>query len=360
MHKAYDSVRSKIYLPKIIHVIGTNGKGTTGRYLAQMLQACGFSTGHYTSPHIMAFNERIWLNGTPVSDEALETAFNELIGFLDMKWQESLSYFEFTTLLAMVAFKSCDYVVLEAGLGGEYDATAVFDNILTVVTPIGLDHADFLGTTPGDVALTKINAVQKQAVTARQSDDVMEVIRKRAREVPFDLYNVDLEAKDLQIVENFAQRAEAEYLVDNFSLALAAVRSVGIRKDLASFRPATLFGRLTQIAPNVTIDVGHNLLAALAIKKHYRKSKVNLVYNTLADKSYHEILQTLQSVIDTVYIIDIDDERALKKEQLIKSLEDLAIPYQDFNAIEPDKNYLVFGSFVVVEAFLRRTDHADG
>lgn len=143
MPRIYEKIKDVLPTPKIIHIIGTNGKGTSGRFLANALYSIGFNTGHYTSPHILEFNERIYLNDKNITDTALEMAHIELQAILDADDADSLSYFEYTTLLGMIVFKECDYVVMEAGLGGEHDATAVFEKILTLVTPIAYDHEAF-------------------------------------------------------------------------------------------------------------------------------------------------------------------------------------------------------------------------
>ncbi len=168
MPKAWDSIKERIKLPKIIHIVGTNGKGSTGRFLAHYLYKCSFNIGHYSSPHILRFNERIWLNGNDVSDETLEKAHKELSKLLNTKYLETLSYFEYTTLLGMVIFQKCEYLVLEAGLGGEFDATSVFENILTLVTTIGMDHTSFLGESISEIATTKLKAVQQRAIISKQ------------------------------------------------------------------------------------------------------------------------------------------------------------------------------------------------
>ena len=145
MPRAWESVREHFTLPTIIHVIGTNGKGSTGRFLAHYLYKIGHRVGHYSSPHISKFNERIWIDGADIPDTILEQTHEKLQTFLSDEFIESLSYFEYTTLLGMLAFEGFEYVVLEAGLGGEYDATAVFGSDLTLITPISLDHEAFLG-----------------------------------------------------------------------------------------------------------------------------------------------------------------------------------------------------------------------
>ena len=164
MPRIWARVKKHFNLPKIIHIVGTNGKGSSGRFLAYYLYKSGFKTGHYTSPHILKFNERIWIDGKDIDDESLEKFHESLLLILSKEEADSLSYFEYTTLLAVFSMQKCDYIVLEAGLGGEYDATSVFDNILTLVTSIDFDHKAFLGESIEEIARTKLNAVKRAMI----------------------------------------------------------------------------------------------------------------------------------------------------------------------------------------------------
>jgi len=168
VHHAYAMLKPHIKRPKTVHIVGTNGKGSTGRMIAHLAWKRGVSVGHYTSPHILKFNERIWLNGLDASDEVLEAAHQRLFSILGQEMSEALSYFEYTTLLAFVVFEKCDLMVLEAGLGGEFDATNVCDKELSVITPIGIDHQAFLGESIEEIASTKIRSIQKLALLAPQ------------------------------------------------------------------------------------------------------------------------------------------------------------------------------------------------
>lgn len=353
MHKAYKQVKNALPKPRIVHLIGTNGKGSTGRYLADMLFSFGIKVGHYTSPHIISFNERIWINGQVADDALLDEAFDGLMRVLDSSFQDSLSYFEFTTLVAMMAFKECNVVVLEAGLGGEHDATSVFTNELTLLTPVGLDHADFLGDTIEEVATSKIRGIQKAVITAEQLPEVREILEQEAVKSTFTIEDIKLDDRDLKSLKDFENSGKASYLVRNFSHALAALRFLGFKQRVNGKKMTTLFGRLTALDKNLTIDVGHNLLAAKEILKYYGKSKVNLVYNTLADKDYEKILALLKPILSKVFIIDIDDERAVEKEILQTTLEHLEIEHEIFTEVNSGMKTLVFGSFTVVEAFLK-------
>lgn len=358
MPRVYENIQSYFKTPKIIHLIGTNGKGTTGRFLATALHSLGFRTGHYTSPHILNFNERIWLNGEDASDGLLDNAHKELLNILAKDEADSLSYFEYTTLLAMWIYQDEDYVVLEAGLGGEHDATAVFPKTLTLVTPIDIDHEAFLGDTVEKIAKTKLNAVQNRAILANQKhEDVYSVAEELEREKSIEFHRVDqlINAEDKKKLNTISKKLSlAPYLTDNLKLAISALNYLDIKYSVDNFEGSKLFGRLTQLSQNILVDVGHNVLAASSILSALEGEKYVLIYNSFKDKNYKEILSILKPIISYVEIIKIVDQRAENVELLKEVLGDLGIVHQMFDRIDKNKNknYLVFGSFSVVESFL--------
>ncbi|WP_246032269.1 bifunctional folylpolyglutamate synthase/dihydrofolate synthase [Sulfurimonas crateris] len=357
MPRVYEKVKAALPTPKIVHIIGTNGKGTTGRFLADALFSIGYSTGHYTSPHILEFNERIYMDGKNASDSELQEAHQELQEILRKDYATSLSYFEYTTLLAMLVFRKCDYVVMEAGLGGEHDATAVFPKTLTLVTPIAYDHEAFLGSNIKEIATTKLNAVQKSAILGVQKyEEVYRAAERLAAEKLLNIYRVDeiLDESDRKIRDEVAKRYSlAPYLIQNLSLSIAALKFLGLDYSAENFSCEQLFGRLTKIAKNITIDVGHNVLAAQSIADALKGEKVVLVYNSYRDKNYQEILKVLKPILLHVEIIAINDQRAASIEDIKTVLTNIGVKYKQFKAIKSEFNYLVFGSFSVVETFLR-------
>ena len=357
MPRVYNSIKQHLKLPKIIHLIGTNGKGTTGRFLASSLYSLGFKTGHYTSPHILLFNERIWLDGHNVSDAQLDEKHQELLSFLTKEDSAALSYFEYTTLLAMVIYKDVDYLVLEAGLGGEHDATSVFPNILTLITPIDIDHEAFLGNTIKAIATTKLNAVQTQAILAKQEHSDVDSVAKgieTQKNISFTSLESYIKEQDREKIELIAkENSLAPYLKDNLTLAIAALNYLKIDYSVVSFKNSRLYGRLTQISENILLDVGHNLLAASSIAISLKGFKYTLVYNSYKDKNYKEILKVLKPIINEVEVIAIADQRGESLVVMHKTLDELGIKNKEFVKIDKKKNYLVFGSFSVAEAFLK-------
>ena len=357
MPRVYEKIKSEFKIPKIIHLIGTNGKGTTGRFLASALYSLGFRTGHYTSPHILNFNERIWLNGEEVSDETLNSAHTQLLKILTREDANSLSYFEYTTLLAMWIYQELDYIILEAGLGGEFDATAVFDKELTLVTPIDIDHQAFLGNTVKEIAKTKLNAVRKVAILANQiHEEVYEIAQDISKKQAYKFNRVDdyIKSEDKEKIEDISNKLSlAPYLRDNLKLAISALNFFNIEYKVENFINSRLFGRLSHINENIIVDVGHNTLAATSILNALKGDKYILVYNSYKDKNYKEILTVLKPIISHVEIIKISDERAERQELLQEIIQDLGIVHKKFNKVDKNKKYLVFGSFSVVESFLK-------
>ncbi|HIP62086.1 MAG TPA: bifunctional folylpolyglutamate synthase/dihydrofolate synthase [Sulfurovum sp.] len=361
VHSAYAVLEPHIKRPTTVHIIGTNGKGSTGRMIAHLAYKSGLSVGHFSSPHILKFNERIWIDGFDSLDEVLEVAHQKLFAILGLDMSDALSYFEYTTLLAFVVFENCDLMVLEAGLGGEFDATNVCDKELTVITPIGIDHQAFLGDTIEEIASTKIRSIQKKALLAPQVyDEVVKVAKEIADDVGATLvvalkYLGNHEGCPYDMLQQITKiKGWGDYLVDNATVALQALDILNIDCDVNDLKTLELFGRFYALTPNIRIDVGHNPLAASAIVKAL-DAKVVLIYNSLDDKDYSQVLQILKPKIKRVEIISIDSQRALPLSELESTLKKLDIKYSYFeNNIEEDENYLVFGSFYVVEEFLKQ------
>ena len=357
MPRVYKKIQHKLPKVKVIHLVGTNGKGTTGRFLASALYAKGFRVGHYTSPHILKFNERIWLNGSHVSDELLNQAHIYLQELLSKEDADALSYFEYTTFIAMLIFHACDYVVLEAGLGGEFDATAVFDKELTLVTPIDFDHEAFLGSNIVEIATTKLNAIQNNAIlSAQKFSQVKDVAMQLSKDKKLNILEAEtfLDTHDYKKIKKIAKNLQlAAYLIQNLRLSIAAMKFFGIEYGVDDFANARLFGRLSTVDENVIVDVGHNPLAAASIREALIGEKYILVYNSYKDKNYKEILSILKPLIKHVEIIDVYDVRVESQELLKHTLKELHIEYKAFNYVQSGLKYLVFGSFSVVEAFLK-------
>ncbi|MGM0519447.1 MAG: bifunctional folylpolyglutamate synthase/dihydrofolate synthase [Campylobacterota bacterium] len=345
--KAWYLLEQKIKMPYVIHIVGTNGKGTTGRFLATYLYRKKYRVLHYSSPHIINFNERIWKNGSDIDDKSLQKAHEFLQDIFDIELLKVLTYFEYTTLLALYLSKDIDYLVLEAGLGGEFDATNVVKNQLSLITTIGLDHQEFLGDTIEKIATTKMRSCDtKMIIGYQENKEVLDYAKEVQKQ----------KSIELKVVEDFDKYKFDDsfplYLKRNLALVTACLEELGVDIDTSYFTNIKLFGRCEKIASNITIDVGHNPLAANALLKEFENEKVVLVYNSFFNKDYKTVLKILKPIIKAVYIIEIDDKRVEKKDTLSNILEELNIINYKSLEIKNDENYLVFGSFLVVERFL--------
>lgn len=345
MQLAWQKLSSIVNLGFVVHIVGTNGKGTTGRFLAHYLSKIGKKTLHYSSPHISKFNERIWINGEDISDENLEKSHQKLQTILDSELLDRLTYFEYTTLLAILLSDNFDFLIFEAGLGGEFDATSVVPRVLSLITTIDFDHQAFLGNTIDEIAATKLRSCQNDLIIGHQ---VHQEIYNKANELfePQKILHFD---KNLEI-PNFLNLPN--YLQNNLRLSCAALHYCGFEINFELFLDTKITGRFHKISPNITIDVGHNPLAAREIAKTLGEQKINIIYGSYKDKDYKKVLEILKPNILQLEVIEIDDPRIENFEKIIEVANELKILAKKFDKISSSSQYLVFGSFKVVEHFL--------
>lgn len=346
-------------VPKI-QIIGTNGKGSTGRFIAMALEQAGFKTLHFSSPHLIHFAERFYRNGQVVDEDALEQAHRFL---QTLSLESSISYFEYATLLAVVLSASCDYMVVEAGLGGEFDSTTSLKNrIALVFTPISIDHTDRLGTTLSTIASTKLKAMQTlkpqtPIILAPQEPQVLQQAKQIAQSSDLSLILVpplSQEAKDYGTQHNYPP-----FLTQNFQTALTTLKALDIHCDPCHLGALNLRGRFERLAANTILDVAHNVSGAQALSKALQKGqqKVNLVYNSYARKDAWGVLACLKPLIERVWILEVDDSEIIKRDVLHQILRELGVTFQvfsweDFRAM-PGCLWVVTGSFSVVGAFMQ-------
>ncbi|WP_442862187.1 Mur ligase family protein [Campylobacter sp. B0100352/1] len=360
MFRMYEKCKNQLLLKPVIQIIGTNGKGSTGRFLAQLLENVGYSVGHYTSPHIFDFKERFYKNKDIVSDEELEQAHEQLEKIFKEALNK-LSYFEYATFLAAVLFRECDYIIFEAGLGGEYDATSVFEKKMSIFTKIGFDHMQILGDSLEEIARTKLKVMSKKTlISSEQEEVVLQMAKKIAKLKNIDLiFASNFEGDYLSLIQNYIQKYNLPlYLKHNLILALNAFEILlskeKIKAALAKLGRLNLKGRLEQLEPNLYIDVGHNVMAAAALRDQFMGEKIILVYNSYQDKDVFEILKTLKPIIDTIKIYKyVSIERKLISNEIYNIANILGIKCEEFNFLEKQKKTLVFGSFALVENFLK-------
>ncbi|GLH58161.1 Mur ligase family protein [Helicobacter ailurogastricus] len=335
--------------PKI-QIIGTNGKGSTGRFLAQSLEASGFKVLHFSSPHLLDFAERFYTQGQNVSYNKLEQAHTYL---QSLPLEPNLSYFEYATLLAVVLAQGCDYMIAEAGLGGEFDSTTSLNNRCALVfTPISVDHTDRLGANLLEIATTKLKAglnlePHTPIIFAKQELEVQELAKKL------------LPKQNLIFIEKSSQEALSEgqkwgyppFLVQNLQTALSTLHALNLEPK--TLKRLNLRGRFETFAPNVLLDVAHNVGGAKALASALKGQQLDLIYNSYARKDARGVLEELKPCVRCVWVLPMQDPQIVPQEILQSILEQLKLPFAPFKGqLEPTKSYLVAGSFSVVRSFL--------
>lgn len=343
---------------RIIHITGTNGKGSTARIADGLLRAHGLRTGVLTSPHLERVNERILIDGEPVSDEAFARNWEDIAPFLDMvdaelaqQGERRLTFFEAFTVLAfaVMADAPVDVAVLEVGMGGTWDSTNVADGDVAVITPIALDHTNRLGSTVEAIASEKAGIIKHDAivVSAAQEPSVVEVLEARAAEVGARLL---LDGRDFSLAAQSVavggqlitvQGLAAEYIDQlvplmgahqgrNAELAMVAVEAFlggGAQPMTAEvladgLAVATSPGRLDLIGtePLVIADAAHNPHGAAALRaalgEYFGLERVTLVLGVLAGKDVTGVLTELEPVIDELIVTQSTSERALDADEL--------------------------------------------
>ncbi|HEA7842827.1 TPA: bifunctional folylpolyglutamate synthase/dihydrofolate synthase [Campylobacter coli] len=360
MFRMYEKYKVNFLIKPIIHIIGTNGKGSTGRFLTQLLEGLGFKVGHYTSPHIFEFRERFYKNGSIVSENDLEFTHENLLNIFKEDLNK-LSYFEYATFLAVELFKDCDYVIFEAGVGGEYDATSIFDKKLSIFTKVGFDHTQILGDALEKIARTKFKVMAQQAlISSKQDERVLQMAQKIAFLKNAKLYfSWQPKGEILEQLDDYVQKYNLpEFLRHNLILALNALEILLSKEKLSQallkLGKLNLKGRCEQITPHLYVDVGHNVMAANALCEKFMGEKLILVYNSYLDKDIFEILKALKPIIDTIKIYKYASlERRLADDEIYKVANALNLRCEEFASLDKDKKTLVFGSFALVESFLK-------
>ncbi|MEU7756317.1 folylpolyglutamate synthase/dihydrofolate synthase family protein [Micromonospora sp. NPDC049171] len=338
-----------------IHLTGTNGKTSTARMIDSLLRAHGLHTGRYTSPHLETVRERISLDGEPVSEERFAAVYREikpLAELVDARSDEHLTYFDMTTALAFATFADApvDIAVVEVGLGGAEDATNVIQAGVCVITPIGLDHTEWLGDTLQDIALAKAGIIHPGAtvIAAAQEEEAAGPLLDRCAEVGATIAREGAEfgvlgravavggqVLSLQglggVYDDVFIPLHGAHQAQNAAVALAAVEAflgAGARRQLdieavrEGFASASSPGRLERVrnAPTILLDGAHNphgmKATVTALQEEFAFSKLVAVIGVLADKDAEGLLELLEPVVDQVVVTRNSSPRAMPTEEL--------------------------------------------
>jgi dihydrofolate synthase/folylpolyglutamate synthase len=328
---------------RVIHVAGTNGKGSTCAMIDAGLQAAGVRTGLFTSPHLVEPTERIQISGIPVSEADFTRAFNavhQAAESLDLDCHPS--YFETVAAMAFLLFreKRVHTAVVEVGLGGRLDATNVVHPALTVITPIDFDHEAYLGNTIESIAGEKAGILKPgvPAVFAKQRPEAAAVLDARAAELGIPvrrsadaaIHVLDLNARGSRFTIGGIGGSESEIVcplagehqIDNAVTAALALDALGVSPE--GIAEARWPGRLEHVSPNpdVILDGAHNPAGARALARYlerfYQDRKRWIIYGAMRDKSIEEIAGILFPLGDELIFTAPDSPRALRPEALVE------------------------------------------
>ena len=308
--------------PSII-VAGTNGKGSTSATLASILNASGYRTGHYTSPHLVDIRERWTIAGAAIDDATLVESIERLRRAAE-KTSIEPTYFEVLTIVAFIAFAiaECEVVVLEVGMGGRLDATNVVRPLAALITPIGLDHTEYLGNTITKIAGEKAGVIHRGAIALTSNGDprVLKVLHRRAAKFGSPLIVVDSE-HDTPLRGAFQRRnaALAVRAAEELMAKLPRITRESIERGVAETRWRGRLERMTIGDKDVWIDGGHNAHAARAIASFIDEEVARprtLVFGIMRDKDVREVVDILFPLFDDVVLTEPYPPRSMSVDEL--------------------------------------------
>ena len=354
---------------KIIHVAGTNGKGSVCSYISSILMKAGYSVGMFTSPHLVKITERFQVDGKPISDGVFVEVFIEMLrrtveynsdkGNTDSFYFPT--YFEYLFFMAMLLYDvyPVDYLVLETGLGGRLDATnAVKKPLVSVITEIGYDHMQYLGETIEEIAFEKAGIIKSGVpiVFFDKRDESTAVIKKRALEL--DSRAVVVESRNIQDIRRIEDEAgnkyvafslnslydkyvdirlstEALYQTENAALAVETagiLRGLGTEISELDIREGLLSakweGRMEEVRPGIYVDGAHNIDGITAflesIKDMNCSGRKLMLFGIVSDKQYKEIVRSILASreFEQIYVAVLETSRSLSVSDLKGAFED--------------------------------------
>ncbi len=328
---------------KFIHIAGTNGKGSTTSYIHDILMKSGFKTGKFISPYVYSFTERIQINNREIPEDDLAECVAVVKDAID-KYSLTPTEFEVVTAVGLLYFErqKCDYVVLEVGMGGRFDATNVIPTpLVSVITSISIDHTEYLGNTISDIAFEKCGIIKSGSKTVAYIDnpeDADAVIKKTCieKDVPLtipDKNNIRILSQGIEGTD-FEYKSEKYHInmlgkhqVYNAVSAVEAARLLGIKEEFIKqgLEHTRFRGRLEIVSKNPLIleDGAHNYSGVLALcdglKTYFADKKIIIVMAMLKDKEYERCIETLSSVADIFITTEANNPRKTTADELLQT-----------------------------------------
>jgi dihydrofolate synthase / folylpolyglutamate synthase len=326
---------------KVIHVAGTNGKGSVCVMIDSICRAQGYRTGLFTSPHLVTFRERVRVNGEMISEDAVAHGLM-IIRNLVANWDPHPTFFEVVTALAIKQFADTkvEIVILETGLGGRLDATNAIQSNVSVITPIDLDHENWLGKTIPEIAAEKAGIIKPgvPVVSASQRAEAEEIIRARAAKcgAPLQFVTEPYDKAPIALAGSH-QRQNAALGVAALRAAKIDVDDSAIARGLAAIDWPARFQRWDE---RTIVDGAHNPAAVRTLAETWRENfgnqRATLVLAVLSDKDLRGICEALAPISDSVLFPKIRSERAAAPEELAKVLANTtpSLPYSITQSID--------------------------
>lgn len=356
---------------KVIHVAGTNGKGSVCAFLSSMLTEGGKRTGLFTSPHLVKINERFQINNEPVSDEIFLNAYERVMKLVEEMQKDGFyhpAYFELLFAIGMVIFEEAqvEYLILETGLGGRLDATNIVEKpVVTVITSISLDHTEILGDTIEEIAGEKAGIIKQNIpiVYDGREKRAEKVILQKAKEQNAKAVPLDEEKLSIQgstdhsvdyVFDNPVYKGHlitvpylAPYQVRNSALALLAMEEldpqheISLETRLQAIRDTRWQGRMETVLPGVIVDGAHNEDGVHEFVRTLRQvgssRRIVMLFSAVVEKNYEEMVHTIceTGCIQEVVVTEIHGSRIVPAEELAAVFRKFTnVPVTVINSIE--------------------------
>lgn len=388
--QVFSRLNTQVTQPITITVAGTNGKGSTIAFLEAIYRAQGLRVGAYTSPHIVNYNERIKVDGTPVDNALICAAFERIEA---VRNNVSLSYFEFSTLAALDIFSRArlDIQLLEVGLGGRLDAVNIVDPDAAIITSISLDHTAWLGDTREAIAYEKAGVFRKDTPAIIGDPNPPQALMDYTQSIHAQLYQINHQFSYKKFQNSWTWQGhkntistlpppqlKGEHQYRNASAVLQAIETLqnklpvseqAIKQGLSTVNLPGRF-QLIDSDPMVLLDVSHNPEAAQTLVDYlhaeFKNQPIHAIFTMMSDKDIQGVIKLMQPCIKHWYISPLDNPRAVKEIDLKNtfkqchinhisfSFNDFMSAFQAAKIAAHDDNglILIFGSFFLVSEYL--------
>ena len=378
---------------KVIHIAGTNGKGSTSAFLENIFFYSGHNVGKFTSPHILKYNERIVSNKKMISDEKIQKYY-EVIKKILSELKLKINFFEITTFVALLFFEeeNLEFIILETGLGGRLDATNVVNSVISVITNVSFDHTAILGNTLKEIAFEKAGIIKNGEICifSQNLSELENEINKKTKKsinVLKKYKNIDIELdkknftttikfEDDKKIKKFELPLFGKFQGNNFLLSYEIAKRFGISdKDIQNgINHLKLFGRFEIFSKNpfVILDVAHNEDSMKVLFENlsflYKKNEVIFITSMLKTKDFVPIFEKIQEFSDKIFITSLKDvtygmssyeikkeiEKFENKEKFFEKIvfeDDILAAYKKAKKLEKYKAIVICGSFYEIAKF---------